>query len=205
MSACPRGKTICVTESGRFGRPPKGVRVELRAAPPQLLYPGMRFGGATVRIRGGGLGIHAGTAEEAAQVKRRFPSLANCQDATLRVHCGNEKLPTLVSPVQALRSMDDSRVRCVRSHSNLHGIRPLGSKNQGVTLPIYWILLGASMVVMLWTTGALKNGEFFGEFYECTRAKTPVSFWANVVMGYAFAAALIGLFVWGGDAASRLE
>jgi hypothetical protein len=57
-----------------------------------------------------------------------------------------------------------------------------------------FMLLPATGFVAFGTTGAMKRGAFHIEFSECSRLRTPISFWFSVIFGYLFSAALLTLF-----------
>jgi hypothetical protein len=69
-------------------------------------------------------------------------------------------------------------------------------ETKDIIMPGHWFLLGASLFLALITTGALKEGRFFGRFYECTKEKAPISFWVQAICGYLFASALGVFFVY---------
>jgi len=63
-----------------------------------------------------------------------------------------------------------------------------------ISLPGEFMLFPAAGFTFLGTTGALKKGEFFMEFGDCSREKAPISFWSSVIFGYLFTLILVVLF-----------
>lgn len=58
-----------------------------------------------------------------------------------------------------------------------------------------FMLFPAAGFVAFGTTSAMRKGEFFIQFGECSRTRTPTSFWLSVTLGYAFSVALLMFFV----------
>jgi hypothetical protein len=58
------------------------------------------------------------------------------------------------------------------------------------------LLAFASLFVFFGTTGAMKEGRFWGDFDEYSRERRPISFWSCVVVGYGMSAVLFGLCIY---------
>ena len=68
-------------------------------------------------------------------------------------------------------------------------------KNSPAEVRLEFMLLPAAAFVAFGTTAAMKKGGFFMRFGECSRIRTPISFWFSVTFGYAFAASLLAFLV----------
>jgi len=54
------------------------------------------------------------------------------------------------------------------------------------------VFLGStSLIVATGTTDSLRSGKDYGRFFTLTRAKAPIQFWLSIIVGYAFALALM--------------
>jgi len=69
-------------------------------------------------------------------------------------------------------------------------------KSRGIALPMSWLLLGAGLFTATMTTGGVKEGRFYAQFYDCSKSRAPVSFWATAILGYAFAASLLAFSIY---------
>jgi hypothetical protein len=57
-------------------------------------------------------------------------------------------------------------------------------------------LVFASLFVFFGTTAAVKKGQFFASFYDCSREHSPVSFWITAVFCYGVFLTLSALAIY---------